>query len=608
MGLEVVNRRAAAILCAGLSAIAGLSAVGCGVDDGSVSFDRGDLRVRPPADARRGGELTVLAAGDVDSLDPAGVLGQFSYMVAGATQRRLVTEAPGRGQRIVPDIATGMPTVNLRERSLTFRIRPGVRFSPPVNREVRAADFKYAIERLLLPGVARGDTGTLLDGLAGVERARRQVESDPTVAPRIAGITTPGPMVLRLRFDGRIPPLVVNALTLPAAAPVPAEYARRLDAHVPSRYTLYAVGTGPYMVENDESGRLTGHRPGVGIDLVRNPQWDPATDRRPAFLDRIRIESGYSNARTAALKILDGEGMISGDFAPDPVTLGQAARERPSQLMMAPAGSVVYASLNTTIPPLDDIKVRRAIVAATDRVALQRVRGGAFSGALATHFIPPGVAGFDAAGGLEGPGFDFLVRPQGAPALAARYMRQAGYPEGTYTGDQPIQIVTDNTTIGKRSAEIVRQGLDIVGIPAEVKAVSRETMYSGFCNVPAEEVAICPNVGLVRLFNDAQTMLVPGFSGEEIKPVNNSNWPQLDVFEINRAMDRASSLRSHERRTEAWARIDRAITAQAPAIPIVWVELGLLSSADVVNVIDPVTATSDLNLVSLTDPCDGDKC
>jgi len=593
-----------ALLC-----VAGFGMCGCGSDDdGPVAFDRSNLRVTPPADARRGGELTVLAAGDVDSLDPGSAANQFSFMLADATQRRLLTEGPRKGQDLLPDIAQSLPEVDERLGTVTFRIKPGVRFSPPVRRQVRSADFKYAIERLLLPGVVGGDSDNLLAGLVGVAAARRAVRRDPTTAPDIRGITTPRPLVLRLEFSPRIPPLALNALTLPATAPVPAGYARRLDASIPSRYGLHAVGTGPYMVENDSTGLLTGHRPGVEIRLVRNPEWDPDTDRRPAFLDRIKIESGYVSSRAASLKILDGEGMINGDFSPDPVSLREAAREHPSQLMMAPAGSTVFASLNTTVPPLDDLRVRRAVVAATDRLALQRVRGGSFSGTLATHFIPPGVAGFDRAGGRGGPGFDFLADPSGDPALAAEYMRRAGYPTGSYQGERPIQMVTDNTTVGKRSAEIVRQALESVGIRAEVKAVARDTMYTGYCNVPSARVAVCPSVGLVRLFNDPQTMLVPGFSGREIKPVNNSNWPQLDVEAINRAMARASRFDLHSRRAAAWGRIDRMITAEAPGIPIVWVEVGLLSSRNVVNVFDPATGTSDLSSISLTDPCGGGGC
>ena len=45
-------------------------------------------------------------------------------------------------------------------------------------------------------------------------------------------------------------------------------------------------------------------------------------------------------------------------------------------------------------------------------------------GAVATHFIPPGMPGFDQAGGLAGPQgseFDFVQNPTGDPNLAASF-------------------------------------------------------------------------------------------------------------------------------------------------------------------------------------------
>ena len=42
-----------------------------------------------------------------------------------------------------------------------------------------------------------------------------------------------------------------------------------------------------------------------------------------------------------------------------------------------------------------------------------KARGGKFIGDIPTHFLPPGIPGFEEAGGLEGPGFDFLKNPRG---------------------------------------------------------------------------------------------------------------------------------------------------------------------------------------------------
>ena len=64
-----------------------------------------------------------------------------------------------------------------------------------------------------------------------------------------------------------------------------------------------------------------------------------------------------------------------------------------------------------------------AITAAFDRDAASKARGGEFVGPIATHFIPPGIKGFEEAGGEKGPGFDFLAEPQGDMAVAEKYMK-----------------------------------------------------------------------------------------------------------------------------------------------------------------------------------------
>ncbi|HEX5898274.1 MAG TPA: hypothetical protein VFY32_02660, partial [Solirubrobacteraceae bacterium] len=45
-------------------------------------------------------------------------------------------------------------------------------------------------------------------------------------------------------------------------------------------------------------------------------------------------------------------------------------------------------SMNSTIKPFDNLNVRKAVVAASDRKALQLTRGGTAAGDLATHFLP----------------------------------------------------------------------------------------------------------------------------------------------------------------------------------------------------------------------------
>lgn len=108
------------------------------------------------SEAGRGGTLTVLPAGDVDHLDPGSAYYQLSYMVVYATQRPLYSFRPEATSVSSPDLADGPPRIGRDGRRVTVCLKRGIRFGPPVNREVTADDVRYALERGLLPSVRNG--------------------------------------------------------------------------------------------------------------------------------------------------------------------------------------------------------------------------------------------------------------------------------------------------------------------------------------------------------------------------------------------------------------------------------------------------------------------
>ncbi len=603
IGMKRSSRFASMVACA-LGTVALLGA--CGEEDGGDSEAAVGEFAAPteaPEGAQEGGSLRVIAASDVDYIDPGAQYYQFSYMISSATLSTLQGYAPADVEQPTPLLAEDDPELSGDGKTITYRLRDNVMFGPPVDRAVTSADVKYAIERALLPGVANGFVQAYLGGVDGFPEAVEQAQSDPTGgAPDISGITTPDEQTLVIELTDTSAIGVIGALTLPIGAPVPEEYAKEFDAQNPSSYGEYQVSSGPYMIENNAQGELVGYTPNKEIHLVRNPNWEPSDgDYRPAYLDEVTIQEGFADTVSAGKKVLAGSAMVNGDFTAPPTVIKQAAQSgEEGQLTVIASGGNRYMAMNTQKPPFDDINVRRAVVANANRVDLRNTRGGELVGPVASHYLPPEFPGFEEAGGLEGSGLDFLANPEGDPQLAAEYMRKAGYEGGKCEGAEcEITMVGDDSPPGTDTAEVAKSQLEELGFDVNLQKVTHDVMLTRFCNVPENTPEICPNYGWLKDFNDGQSMFDPTFNGESIVPENNSNPALLDDPEINAAIEEAKLIADQEERNQAWAEIDTMIMEQAPVVMYIWDNQANIASADVAGVINKFNANWDLSFTSL---------
>jgi peptide/nickel transport system substrate-binding protein len=589
-----MTRSTLRLLLASVVAALALVVSACGGSDdnggGSTSSSGGGAANQETGQGKTGGVLRQLGSSDVDYLDPGHTYYTAGYQVSYPTQRTLYSFKPDNATDPVPDLATGKPEISEDLKTVTVKIKKGVKFSPPVNREVTSKDIKYAFERFFSANVG----GQYPSYFAPIEGAPKK----PTKGVQsISGITTPDDQTIVFKLSEPQAVSVSAALVMPITAPVPEEYAKKFDAKNPSTYNTHVVATGPYMVKNDAQGNTVGYQAGKSIDLVRNPNWDKSTDYRPAYLDEIQMTTNEADASIAAQQVLTGSHQ-SLDTNPPAAQLKDAVTNRKGQYVQLPGGGYRYFPLNTTIKPLDNLNVRRAIVAAFDRDAALKARGGKFTGDIPTHFLPPGIPGFEEAGGMAGPGFDFLKNPRGDMALATQYMKKAGYPSGKYTGNDQLLLIAANTDPGKAQAQVAKAQLEKLGLKIQFRTVPQDAVYTEWCQVPAKKVAICGSAGWFKDFTDPQSMLEVTFKGANIvKSGGNNNLAQLDDPAIDKAMDQASTLQGDER-LKAWANIDKMITGQAPAVPFDWDKTTVIWSKDVQGVGNPYYDALDFSFTS----------
>jgi len=556
---------------------------------GSAADNRAD-----PDAGKKGGKLTVLSGGDVDYMDPGKTYYSYAIGIMNAIHRGLYAYPPDKLEPI-PDLAAGMPDISEDGKTVTVKLKEGVKYTPPVSRDVTSKDVKYAIERAFTVNVNNGYAGIYFADVVGAPKPGGDYKEIP-------GIETPDDQTIVFKLKKGTGAALAGALAMPISIPVPKEYAQKYDKTAPSTYGEgHAVYTGPYMVESDADGKAIGYVPGRRIHLVRNPDYAPVDDFRPAFLDEIDIQGGNEDTSVATRRILSGESMASGEIEPPSSQLKRLLQSNKTELSAVPGGGWRAISLDTSHPPFDDLDVRKAVVAGFNRVAARQQRGGEALGPIAEHYIPPGMAGFEESNGVDGwtSEQDWMAKPEGDRALSSEYFKKAGMASGKYEGDETVLLVADNADPDKSIAQITERQLNEMGFKTKLRLVTRDTMQTKFCQVVRSDVNVCPSFGWLLDFADPQTMLDPTFNGDNILPAGNQNWSELDVPELNAEIGDAELATEPAERAKAWAQVNHDIVAQAPAIPYMWDYQAVVASPNVRGVQNGYSTTWDWNFTSL---------
>ena len=159
---------------AGAAAIAAALALG-----GCSGGDHGSSTSTRDAQPQRGGTLTILWKGDVDSIDPGVTYTVSGAMIVRATQRTLLSFRPGDPTHPVPDLAAALPGISADGRTRDGAPAGG----SPVLRARRPAGHRRRREirhrARLLPDRGQRIRRPLLRRRRGREAGRRAGHADP---------------------------------------------------------------------------------------------------------------------------------------------------------------------------------------------------------------------------------------------------------------------------------------------------------------------------------------------------------------------------------------------------------------------------------------------
>ena len=257
----------------------------------------------------------------------------------------------------------------------TFHLRAGLKWSN--GEPLTATDFVASWHRALAPALA-AEYAYLLYPLKNAEALNTGKVSDFAAL----GAEAPDDRTLRVTLERPtpyLPALTANPVWFPVNPRVLASFGA--TDRRGTRWTRPGnlVGNGPFV--------LTEWSPNAQLKVARNPHyWDAASVRLTGitFFPTENMDVDERNFRA-------GQVDLTYELPLSKVDTYQ--RTAPQNLRLDPFLETFFLRFNTTRPPLNDARVRRALSLSIDREQLARtlLRG---TRAPAPHFTPPGCAGY----------------------------------------------------------------------------------------------------------------------------------------------------------------------------------------------------------------------
>ena len=519
-----------------------------------------------PSDEKGGTLKFGLGATWGDSFDPGDTYYGYSWDFGRNYWRTLVTPKAGPGKEgleLVPDLATDLGTATDEGKTWTYTIQSGLKFED--GSPITSKDIAYAVSRNVDRGVLKQGPSYFADSLdwpKGYKGPFKSKNADISSAVETPDDTT---IIFHLKkplseFD--------NLAALPTTAPVPA--AKDTGA----KYTTHPISSGPYMWEGDADIS-------TGGTLVRNPNWDPATDpNRAALPDTLEVKLGLQ------ADDLDNQ-LISGDQDVDIAGTGVQPAALPKVLqdksLQARADNPVaarewFTQIIGTVKPLDNVECRRAIIYAMSPTSYQNAYGGKFAGGeIATTVLPPSIPGY-----VDNDQYGLKDNPTGQPEKAKEALEKCGQPDGF------------ETSIGYRAsrekekgvAQAFQQALGKVGIKINVKPLPDDTYTGDTCGKPAYVVE--NNVGLCVYgwgadWNTGYGYLAQLVDSRIINPEGGSPNFSVRLPEVDALIDELAVELDETKRAEISTEIDKLVMDNAAIYPGLYAKAVMLRGKNVTN-------------------------
>jgi peptide/nickel transport system substrate-binding protein len=209
---------------------------------------------------------------------------------------------------------------------------------------------------------------------------------------------------------------------------------------------------------------------------------------------------------------------------------------------------------------LGEVRVRRAIQYAIDKVALADLYGSDAVSRPLHQIIPPGGFG-------HRPFRPYAAGDRGDVDTARKLLADAGHADGVV-----LTFPYRTTSSYPAVAELISANLEACGIGVRLVRDDDGSLYGPMLHSPAEARAgrwdiATPGWVPDWYGNNGRTSIVPLFDGR-LLAANTPNYGLYDDADTNQLIDRALQALTDTEAAEYWHRADRKVMADAPIVPL----------------------------------------
>jgi peptide/nickel transport system substrate-binding protein len=476
------------------------------------------------------GVVTLLMGAPPDSLDPQAGYTSQSAEATWISYLGLLTYAHKNGTeggKIIPGLATALPTVSDGDKTYTFTLRKGLVFSN--GQPVVASDFTYTVQRAIK--IPWGGSGQFIN--ANIVGAEAYASGK---AKTISGITAndaTGQIVIHLNAPYGA---FENVLAFPALGIVPAGTPMKKESTDPP------PGVGPYEIENIV--------PNVSFEVVKNPHWAqmqiPGVPAGHVNVD-VKITS---NPNTEFEQVLDNSADVADWSDTVPGTLfGQIESQAKSRYQKVVMNSTYFFFLNVTTKPFSSELARRAVVVALNQPALSRIGSGSL--VPGCFFLPPGMLGHPSGKCPYGE----PTSPGNIPK-AQELVAQSGM-KGT-----AVTVWSETRAPHKEWVENYVNVLNQIGFKATQKVIADESYFPTIGNLKLN-----PQTGFDNWSQDFPNPVdfYLQLTKQAILPENNENYGVVDDPMINKEVEELGKVPTSQLQSVAgkWQALDEYVAKKS---------------------------------------------